>query len=148
MILARSSPEYLHSLLNKVHATVPCILNDRQTLPIIPKVDDPPSIDKVEMAILSFNDNIAAGPGINNNWSFRMVVVLYIGDCIILSLTAGPPNVSYDNGKMPTLFMHECKWLTEQNVATNVASTFFSMASNVLAKIMLTRILEHVVDLF
>ena len=32
-------------------------------LPIIPKLDDPPSIDEVEKVILSLKDNKTAGPG-------------------------------------------------------------------------------------
>ena len=65
-----------------------------------------------------------------NNWWARKTAriqsyanindVLYTEGCIILSLTAGGLNVSYSNGKMPTFF---------------------------LVKIMLTRLLEHVVDL-
>ena len=54
-----------------------------------------------------------------------MVDVLYTEGCIILSLTAGPLNVSHSNGKMPTLFLHTGKRVTEQNVATVVASPFF-----------------------
>ena len=35
--------EYLQNLLSKVHTTEPCFLDDLPTLPIIPKLDDPPS---------------------------------------------------------------------------------------------------------
>ena len=69
-----------------------------------------------------------------------MVGVLCIRACIILSLTAGPPSVSHRHGKMPTLFLYANKMVTEQNVAT-------VMAGKVLARIMLTRLLEHLVDL-
>ena len=51
--------ECLQNLLNKVHTTNPGFL---LTLPIIPKLDDPPSFDKVENAILSLKDNKTAGP--------------------------------------------------------------------------------------
>ena len=54
--------EYLQNLLNKVHTTDLDFLNDLPTLPIIPKLDDPPSFVKVEKAILSVKDNKAAGP--------------------------------------------------------------------------------------
>ena len=54
--------EYLQSLLNNVHTTDPGFFDDLPTQPIIPKLDDPPSFDKVEKAILSFKDNKAAGP--------------------------------------------------------------------------------------
>ena len=49
-------------LLNKVHTTDSGFLDDLPTLPIIPKLDDPPSFDKVEKVILSLKDNKAAGP--------------------------------------------------------------------------------------
>ena len=49
-------------LLDKVHTTDPCFLDDLLTLPIIPILDDQPSFDEVEMAIISLNDNKAAGP--------------------------------------------------------------------------------------
>ena len=51
-----------------------------------------------------------------------MVGVFYTEGCIILSLTAGPLSVSDSNGKMPTLFLHTNKRVTEQNVAIVVAS--------------------------
>ena len=61
LILERLA-EYLQNLLNKVHTTDPGFLDDLPTLPIIPKLDDPPSFDEVEKAILSLKDNKAAGP--------------------------------------------------------------------------------------
>ena len=54
--------EYLQNLLNKVHTTDPGFLNDLPTLQIIPKLDDPPSFDEVEKAILSLQDSKSAGP--------------------------------------------------------------------------------------
>ena len=45
--------EYLQILLSKVHTTDPGFLDDLPTLPIIPKLDDPPSFDEVEKAILT-----------------------------------------------------------------------------------------------
>ena len=54
--------EYLQNLLNKVHTTDPGFLDALPTLPIIPKLDDPPSFDKVEKAILRLKDNKVAGP--------------------------------------------------------------------------------------
>ena len=53
-----------------------------------------------------------------------MEAVLYTEGCIILSLTADPLGVSLSNGKMPTLFLHTSKRVTEQKVATVVASPF------------------------
>ena len=54
--------EYLQNLLNRLHTTDPGFLDDLPTLPIIPTLDDPPSFDEVEKAILSLKDNKAAGP--------------------------------------------------------------------------------------
>ena len=54
--------EYLQNLLNKVLTTDPGLLDDLSTLPIIPKLDDPPSFDEVKKANLSLKDNKAAGP--------------------------------------------------------------------------------------
>ena len=54
--------ECLQSLLNKVHTTDPGFLDDLPTLPIILKLDDPPSFDEVENPILSLKDNKTAGP--------------------------------------------------------------------------------------
>ena len=81
--------------------------------------------------------------------SICMVVVLYTEGCIISSLTAGRLNVSHSNGKMPTLFLYTSKIVTEQNVASHGSRgiSLLSVAGRVLAKIMLTRLLEHVVDL-
>ena len=39
--------EYLQNLLKYVHTTDPGFLDDLPTLPIIPKLDDPPSFDEV-----------------------------------------------------------------------------------------------------
>ena len=78
--------------------------------------------------------------------SLSKVGELYTEGSIILSLTAGPLNVSHSNGKMTKLFSYTSKRVTEQNVATVVASPI-SVAGKELAKIMLTRLLEHVVDL-
>ena len=54
--------EYLQTLLNKVHTTDPDFLDDLPSLPIFPKLDDPPSFDEVEKTIISLNDNKTAGP--------------------------------------------------------------------------------------
>ena len=96
----------------------------------------------MEKAILSHNDNKAAGP------DDIPAEVIKHGGCdlhrrrIILSLTAGPLNVSHSNGKMPTLFLYT---LTECGNSRGIS--LLSVAEKVLAKIMLTRLLEHVVDI-
>ena len=53
--------KYLQNLIYKVHSTDPGFQDDLPTLPIIQNLDDPPSIDEVEMAILSLKDNKTAG---------------------------------------------------------------------------------------
>ena len=52
MILTKLA-EYLQKPLNKVHATDPAFLGDLTTLPIIRKLDDPPSFDEVEKTVFS-----------------------------------------------------------------------------------------------
>ena len=107
--------EYLQNLLNKVHTTDPVFLDDLPTLPIIPKLDDPPSFDEVERAILRHKDNKAAGPDNILLRSLSMVAVLCTEGCIISSLTAGPLSVSHSKDeKMPTLFLYTSKLVTEQ----------------------------------
>ena len=71
LILARLA-EYLQLLLSKVHATDPGFLDDLPTLPIIPKLDDPPSFDEVVKAILSLKDNRTASPD-----NFPAEVIMY-----------------------------------------------------------------------
>ena len=123
MILERWA-EYLQNLLNKVHITHPGFLDDLPTLPIIPKLDDPPSFDEEGKVILSLKNNKAAGPD-----NIPAEVIKYGGRALHrrlhnLSLTAGPLNVSHSNGKMPKLFLYASKRVTEQNVATIVAFPF------------------------
>ena len=60
LIFARWA-EYLQNMLNKAHTTDAGFLCDLPTQPIIPKLNDPPSIDEVEKTILSLNDNKTAG---------------------------------------------------------------------------------------
>ena len=54
--------DYLQNLPNKVHTTDPGFLDDLPTLPIIPKLDDTPSIDELEEAIISLKDNKTVDP--------------------------------------------------------------------------------------
>ena len=53
-----------------------------------------------------------------------MVAERYTEGCIIISLTAGPLNVSHSNEKIPKLFLYASKRVTEQKLATVVASPF------------------------
>ena len=113
MVLTRWA-EYLQNLPNKVHSTDPGILDDLPTLPIMmTKL----FFYKVEKSILSLKVNKAAGPD-----NIPAVVITY-GGCA-LSLNAGPPSVSHSNGKMQTLFLYTNRRVTDQNVATAVASPF------------------------
>ena len=127
--------EYLQNLLNKVHTTDPGFLDDLPTLPTIPKLDDTPSFDEVEKVILSLKDNKAAGP--DNNTA----EVIKYGGCAL--------------HRRPHNFILDCwsaKCLPQQwkNAKINSISrdiSLLSVAGKVLAKIMLTRLLEHVADL-
>ena len=102
--------EYLKNLLNKVHSTDPGFLFDLPTLPIIPKLDYPPSFDEVVKANPCLKDNKTACP---DNIS---VEVTKHGGCALhrrlnnFSLAAGPLNVSHCNGKIPTLFFLLLLW--------------------------------------
>ena len=66
--------EYIQNLLNKVHTTDPGFLDDLPTLPFIPRLDDLPSFDEVEKAILRLKDNKAAGPD-----NIPSEVIKYVG---------------------------------------------------------------------
>ena len=59
MILARLA-EYLQNILNEVHITNAIFLDDLQTLPITPNLDNYSSLDNVEKVILSLKDRKAA----------------------------------------------------------------------------------------
>ena len=139
--------EYLLSLLNNVHTTDPGFLDDLPTLPIIPKLDDPPSFDEVEKAILSLKDNKAAGPD-----NIPAEVIKY-GGCAL--------------HRRLHYFIFDCwsaKCLPQQWKNANIilvhkqngdraecgnsrGISLLSVAGKVLAIFMLTRLLEHVVDL-
>ena len=54
--------EYQRNLLIKVHISDTGLLDVQPTLPIISKLDDPPSYSEVEKAILCLKDNQTAGP--------------------------------------------------------------------------------------
>ena len=139
--------EYLQNLLNKVHITDPDFLDDLPTLPIIPKLDNPPSFDEVEKDILSLKDNKAAGPDnipaeVNKYGGCALHGRLhnFILDC--WSAKCLPQQ--WENANIILLHMQtgdraEC--------GNSSGISLLSVAGKVLAKIMLTRLLEHVVDL-
>ena len=139
--------EYLQNLLINVHASDPGFLHDLPTLPIIPNVDDPPSFDEVKKAILNLKDNKTAGPVnitaevinyggcalhrrlynfILDCWSAKCLTQQWKNANIILVNKQNGDRAECGNGR--GIFIH-------------------SVAGKVLAKIMLKRLREHVVDL-
>ena len=82
LILARRS-KYLQNLLSKVHTSDQGFLGDLPTLPINPKLHNPPSSNVVEKAILSLKDNKTAGPDISPLSSLSKMCELYSEGCII-----------------------------------------------------------------
>ena len=139
--------EYLQNLLNNVHTTDPGFLYDLPTLPIIPKLDDPPSFDEVEKAILSLKDNKAAGPD-----NIPAEVIKYGGcalhrrlhDFILDCWSAKCLPQKCKNANI--ILVYKQKGDRAQCGNCRVIS-LLSVAGKVLAKIMLIRLLEHVVDL-
>ena len=146
LILARWA-EYLQNLLIEVHSTDPGFLDDLQTLPIIPKLSDPPSIDKVEKAILSLIDNNAAGPD-----NIPAEVIKY-GGCALhrrlhtFILDCWSAKCLPQQWKNANIIL-VCKQRGDRAECGNCRGiSLLSVAGKVLAKIMLTRLLERVVDL-
>ena len=139
--------EYIQNLLSKVHTTDPGFLDDLPTLPIFPKLDDKPSFDEVEKAILSLKGNKTAG-----HYNIPTEVINY-GGCALHRRLHN--------------FIHDClsaKCLPQQWKNANIIPvhkqkgaraecgndrgiSLLSVAGKVQAKIMLTRLLKHVVDL-
>ena len=139
--------EYLQNLLNKVHTTHPGFLDDLPTLPIIPKLDEPPCFDEVEKAILSLNDNEAAGPD-----NIPAEVIKY-GGCalhrrlhnfILDCWSAKCLPQQWKNCKIILVHMQKGD-LAECGNSRGIS--LLSVAGKVLANIMLTHLLEHIVDL-
>ena len=116
-------------------------------MPIISKLDDPPSFGEVEKAILSLKDNKTACPD-----NIHAVVIKY-GGCalhrrlhnfILDSWSAKCLPMQWKNANI--ILVHKQK--SDRAECGNSRGIFlFSVAGKVLAKIMFTRLLEHVVDL-
>ena len=146
LILERLA-EYLQNLLNKVHTTDPGFLDDLPTLPIIPKLDDPPSFDEVEKANLSLKDDKAAGPD-----NIPPEVIKYGGRALHRRLhnfildcwSAKCLPQQWKNANI--ILVHKQKG-DRAECGNSRGISLLSVAGKVLAKITLTRILEHVVDL-
>ena len=139
--------EYLQNLLNKVHTTDPGFLDDLPTLPFIPKLNDPPSFDEVEKAILSLKDNKAAGPD-----NIPAEVIKY-GGCalhrrlhnfILGCWSAKCLPQQWKNANIILVHKQNGDWAECGN---SCGISLLSVAGKVLAKIMLTRLLAYVVDL-
>ena len=146
LILGRWA-EYLRNLLNKVHTTDPGFLDDLPTLPIIHKLDDPPSFDEVEKAILSLKDDKAAGP------YYIPVEVIKCGGSALhrklhnfildsWSAICLPQQWKNDN----IILAHKLRGDRAES-GNSRGISHLPVAGKVLAKIILTRLLEHVVDL-
>ena len=133
--------EYLQYLLNKIHATGPGFLDELPTLPIIPKLDE------VEDSILCLKDNKTVGPE-----NIPAMVIKYNGCALYrrlhnfildyLSAKCLPQQRKSANNILV------CKQEGDRAVCDNSHGiSLLSVAGNVLAKIMLTHLLEHVVYL-
>ena len=139
--------EYLKNLLNKVHTTDPGFLDDLPTLPIIPKLDDPPSFDEVEKAILSLKDNKAAGSD-----NIPAAVIKY-GGCALhrrlhnFFLDCWSAKFFPQQWKNANIILVHKQKVDRAECGNSRGISLLSVAGKVLAKIMLTRLLEHVVDL-
>ena len=139
--------EYLQNLLNKVHTTDPGFLDDLPTLPIIPKLDDPPSFDKMEKAILSLKDNKAAVPD-----NIHAEVIKY-GGCALhrrlhhFILDCWSTRCLPQQWKNANIILVHKQNGDRTECGNSRGISLLSVAGKVLTKIMLTRLLEHVVDL-
>ena len=139
--------EYLQDLLNKVHTTDPDFLDDLPTLPIIPRLDDPPSFDEVGKAILSLKDNKAAG---HDNFPAE---VIKHGGCALhrrlryIILDCWSAKCLPQQWKNANIILVHKQMCDLAECGNSCGISLLSVAGKVLAKIMLTRLLEHVVDL-
>ena len=139
--------EYLQNLLNKVHTTDPGFLDDLPTLPIIPKFDDPPSFDEVEKVILSLKDIKAAGPD-----NIPAEVIKY-GGCALhrrlhnFILDCWSAKCHPQQWKNANIILVYKQKGDRAECGNSRGISLLSVAGKVLAKIMLTRLLEHDVNL-
>ena len=139
--------EYIQNLLNKVHTTDPDFLDDLPTLPIIPKPDDLPSFDEIEKVIHSLKDNKAAGPD-----NIHAEVIKY-GGCALhrrlhnFILDCWSAKCHPQQWKNANIILEYKQKVIRAECGNSRGISLLSVAGKVLAKIMLTRHLEHVVDL-
>ena len=136
--------EYLQNLLNKVHTTDPGYLDDLLTLPIIPKLDEPPSFYDVQKAIFSLKDNKTADPD-----NIPAEVIKY-GGC---ALHRRLHNFIFDcwstkclpqQWKNANIILVYKRKGDRAECGSNHGISLLFVAGKVLAKIMLTHLLVHV----
>ena len=114
---------------------------------IIPKLDDPPSFDEVDKAILSLKDNKAAGPD-----NIHAEVIKY-GGCAIhrrlhnFILDCWSVKCLPQQWKNANIILVHKQMGDRAECDNSRGISLLSVADKVMAKIMLTRLLEHVVDL-
>ena len=110
--------------LRRVHTTNPGFLDDIPTLPIIQKLDEPPSFDELEKAILSLKNNKTAGPD-----NIPAEVIKY-GRCALhrrlhaFTLDCWSAKCLPQQWTNANIILVYKQKGTEQNVATVVASPF------------------------
>ena len=139
MILAKLA-EYLQNQLNKVHTTNPGSLDDLLTLPIFPKFDDSPSFDKVEKAILSLKDNKTSSPD-----NIPAEVIKYGGCALYRRLhnfilhcwSAKCLPQQWENANIILAYKQKGD---QAECGNSRGISLLSVAGNVLAKIMLSRL--------
>ena len=132
--------EYLQNLPNNVQSTDPGLLDDLPTLPIIPKLDDPPSLDEVVSAILSLKFNKTA---CSDNIPAK---VIKHGGCALLRRLHNLILDCWSAKCLPLqwndadiiLVYKQMDGRTECGNSRNIS--LLSEAGNVLAKIMLMRL--------
>ena len=139
--------DYQQNLQNKAHTTDPGFLDDLPTLPIISKLDDLSSFDEVEKTILSLKDNKTAGP-VNiptevikyGGCALHRSLYNFILDC--WSAKCLPQELRNAN-----IILVYKQRVDRAECGNSRGISHLSVAGKVLAKIILTRLLEHVVDL-
>ena len=141
MILT-SWTEYLQNLLSKVRSTDPHFLDDLPTLPIIQNLDDPLSFDEVEKAILidnnaAYPDNILPGVIKYGGCSLHQTLLNLIRDC----WSAKCLQQQWKNANIILPYKQKGD---RAECGSSQSISLLSVASKVLAKLMLTHLLEHV----
>ena len=139
--------ECLQKLLNKVRTTDPGFLDALPILPFIPILDDLPSFEEVEKEILRLKDNKAAGPD-----NIPPEVIKY-GSCAVhkrlhnFILDCWSATCLPQQWKDANIILVHKQIGDRAECGNSRGISLLSVAGKVLAKIMLTRLLEHIVDL-